>query len=369
MTKPETIALLAFIGCWFALSGGGGCGAPDPGQTASPTVTSYTTPPWVQADGVLWQPSYSVGGAGVTILGDADSYVLYGGVDGPIPPAAVYECSSPGCPAGTSHHCPGGSSSTCGTCPVPCFEYHTSEGWEHKSSARFEYLETCIRDEGDGVSAARVSTSGPWAGEISFRRSRTTATHDDALEHDGCNSIMVTDSLIDGTFMGFAMKPRGDDPQDCTASTIKLDRALVRLNRFTNAYEQKDGHGGVFKLEDGNLPWFIVLDSTFWIGGDSTLKGPGEGQHYLPPPSRIAQPSDCAGNTILFSGDTAQLTAWLADEDGADGLTNAEKLAALSYCYTLVTRQTGQSWADFYNAEWLPRWSAWMNSHAAADGC
>jgi hypothetical protein len=236
--------------------------------------------------------------------------VFPGGIDGPIPMSAVYECfddeeSNP------YIHCPGGVQSGC---PNPCFEFHTAEGVSHHTSNEkpASYRDMCIRDEGDGISAESAA-----AGPIEVLRTYFTNIHDDAVETDWCDPISVQSVLIDRAFMAFAANPRSG--ASCDASTIRVENSLVRLHRFANTYKQRNGHGGVFKLDNSDLSWFIVKNSTFLIGSDTgAATGPGDGQHYLPPPSQTNS-TDCVNNTILFSGDNAQLQAWLADEDGADG--------------------------------------------------
>jgi hypothetical protein len=353
----------------LALLVGAACTTGENPQYATAADRTYTTPPWISADGVIWTPPYSAGGSGVEVSGSGERSFYDGGIDGPLPLNAVYECAREDddeCPvAGTSLHCPGGDEDTCAVCPTPCYEYHTNEAVAHATTGRMSYQDQCYRDYGDGISAEDLGSV--WSGEIEVARGYFTAIHDDAIEHDGCKSIYVRDTFLDGVNMGFAMRPRSGDGVDCEDSTIRLEDVLVRLHRFTYSYKNRPGTGGVFKLADGNLPWFQITGSTFLIGGPNAL--PGDGQSFLPPPGRIAQASHCEGNTLLFAGTEAQRAAWLADDDGSDGLTNAQRLSALSYCYTFVAKPDSQTYADFIWQYWLPLSSEWNVNHQSAGGC
>ena len=81
----------------------------------------------------------------------------------------------------------------------------------------------------------------------------------------------------------------------------------------------------------------------------------------------VDQVLECADNTLLWAGSPSSLDDWLGDDGiDSDGLTPAGRLAALSYCFTLLVKPDTQSQTDFLAEHFDPLVAAWKQSHPAA---
>lgn len=369
--KIYGLAFLLFLACWATLGGGGGacgCGGCPPEEDLcpgpNPVYPIASDPTWTVNDGeglaaasIVWTPSYAVGGSGLALSGNGEACMDRGGVYGPIPPNAVYECFDED-DQNPYIHCQGGTQAGC---PSPCFEYHTAEGIAHNRSGPTSYENVCIRREGDGISAEIGS------GGFMVDRAYMAGIHDDAIEHDECPDLLVRDTLIESTFQGFAVKPRSSVPTDCTGSTLSILGNLVKLQEFDNTYKQRPGHGGLFKTEAGNQPKLVMR-------ANHVLFGPvvGNGQEVIPTPGSFVNTTDCANNVYYFRGDDQQWASFLADEDGTDSYSNGERLQQLAYCITVIRRDAAaQSDVDFMLEYWSPLVWSWKDNvnHTADDEC
>lgn len=355
MIHRPLLGLTAFIAVWFVLSGGGGCSTqpstcPGPGpQTASSGDDDYTLGDGegLVATDVTWSPAYEDGANAVTVGGSGEACMLNGGIFGPIPNNAVYEC--------LPQHCPGG------TCPTPCLAYHTKAGIEHARTTDTLYHGQCIRREGDGISSTAT------AGGLMVKGSYFALNHDDAIEHDHCKNIVVQDVLMESVFMATAAKLRVADEGtiDCTGSVIDIRASIVKLNEFPNQHELKTGHGGLYKTTVGNSPKRVLK-------GNHIIVGPvvGDGQEVIPPPSLFVNENDCTNNVYYFRGTEAAYAAFLADSDGRDAMTNGERLTQLGEsCIEVIAKPDSQSDGDFLLEYVSPIISAWKYNHAADEGC
>jgi hypothetical protein len=260
-----------------------------------------------------------------------------------MPVDAMYEC--------TTEHCGG-------TCPTPCYSYHSAAGLGPDVGALQVIEDIQIRDTGDGVS---LETDA--ARDAVVRRVYMHNIHDDAFESDfGLGGFTVEDVLVERAYTAFAMRLRGGASGDQRDRLWTIRDNLVRLYAFPNGYKQKAGHGNVFKLdESANEPRFRMTGNTIVVGPD-----PGSSTLF-PPVSRV---EECANNVYLFLDTQA---AWedALDSDGQDdGGNNGERLAALNQrfpgCFDVRVRSVGMSEAEFLVAEgWTAAVANWKASHVA----
>jgi hypothetical protein len=287
----------------------------------------------VDARGVTWS---NIADHALSLEGDADGCWSGGRIDGPYPENAVYECSS-------GHGYTGGT----------CWAYHISAGMSPNDGKR-TVEDLHIKDYGDGISVESGS------GDIVGRRIWFENLHDDSMESDYAQqSLSCHDCLFDKVNMVLAYNRRSSVSSGPKSGlTMELRDSLVRLHRFTNTYKQKPGHGGVYKDDDGFSPRFIVTDNVFLLGPVST-------QMQIPTPSTTVE---CRNNLLLWQGTLAAYNDMLDSGESNDGLTNGERLAALSHCYTVIVKPASQSAAAFLAQRWDPLVSDWKASHAAAGG-
>lgn len=289
----------------------------------------------IDATGVLWR---DVGHHAVRLRGSADACWSGGAIEGPFPEDAVYECK-------LEHGYRGG----------PCRAFHTTAGIAPEVGAPRTVIEDVrISHYGDGVSLEAAS------GDVIVRRAWLYDLHDDAIENDFGRNITVTDSLIERVYMAFASRPRARSPVDQRDKLFAVRGNLVMLHRFTNAYKQRQGHGGFFKWpEDGSGPRFAVTDNVF------VMDDPGIGQLVLPLTNQVAE---CRNNTLLWAGGRGGYQTWLTDGGGQSDRkrNNLARLEALSHCYRVVVKPFGQSREAFLAEHWDPLVARWRATHAAA---
>jgi|GEM_PF-5945487 len=229
----------------------------------------------------------------------------------------------------------------------PCYAFHPAgspSAIAPQNSAGSVIEKVQIVDQADGVSI--LEASGP----VTVRSSRIVFTHDDAVEDDWCtHDVTVDDLLLDKVFMAFAWDKRGAvDPDDCVVDREwSITNSLVRLHRFAHAYEEKPGHGGVFKDDgDGHNP--EIAD----FSNNVILLGPvaGQGQVQFPLTTRLGT---CSGNVYLWNGTQAAYDDMLDTGESEDFETNGERLAELQAswpgCITVVLRGPSETEAQFLN--------------------
>jgi hypothetical protein len=317
-------------------------------ESGSPHVEYVFSSPGhaVNASAVVWSGS---GQEETLVSFEGDYPACFSGgahgavLDGGMPVDAMYEC--------TTEHCGG-------TCPTPCYSYHSAAGLGPDVGALQVIEDIQIRDTGDGVS---LETDA--ARDAVVRRVYMHNIHDDAFESDfGLGGFTVEDVLVERAYTAFAMRLRGGASGDQRDRLWTIRDNLVRLYAFPNGYKQKAGHGNVFKLdESANEPRFRMTGNTIVVGPD-----PGSSTLF-PPVSRV---EECANNVYLFLGTQA---AWedALDSDGQDdGGNNGERLAALNQrfpgCFDVRVRSVGMSEAEFLVAEgWTAAVANWKASHVA----
>jgi hypothetical protein len=218
------------------------------------------------------------------------------------------------------------------------------------------------KNYGDGVSIepdvpCPNGSLNPW---LYVRSSHLEDLHDDAIESDGLCAAEVFDNLIERTFVGFGFRNRSSEPDLIgNQNKVVIDKNLVRLHAFPNNYDGGLEHGGFWKWpHDGRGPRITVRNNRF-LAFDA--------------PSGVLFPylnhvSGCSSNVLLFAGTEAEWAQALAggcDDNGNDGVCDGERLLALSYCYSVITKPDTQSEADFLATHWDPHVASWKASHIA----
>ncbi len=300
----------------------------------------------IDASGVHWrgrgQESRLVGIEGshpACFSGGARGAVL----DGGMPVDAMYEC--------TTEHCGG-------TCPTPCYAYHSAAGLGPDLGALLIIEDLEITNSGDGISLHTEA-----ARDAIVRRVYMHNIHDDAFESDfGLAGFTIEDVLVERANTAFAMRLRSSASGDQRDRLWTIRDNLLRLHEFPNGYKQRPGHGNVFKLDKStNEPRFRMTGNTIVVGPDTG------GSTLFPPVSRV---EECANNVYLFLGTQV---AWedALDSDGIDdGGDNGERLAALNQrfpgCFDVRIRPDRVSEAEFLAAEgWTAAVANWKASHVA----
>jgi hypothetical protein len=292
----------------------------------------------IDARGVVWRdvPGHALR------LGGTSSLCLSGGhVAGPYPEDAVYEC--------TPLHCPGGS------CPEPCWAYHLTSGVSVRASAATVVEDVRVSNYGDGISQERTASRS----DLTVRRAYLHDLHDDAIENDWGATVRVFDSLLERVFMAFASRQRRSTNIDARDRVFEVRNNLVQLHEFTHSYKLKEGHGGFWKWgHEGKDPRFIVTDNVF-VAHRKT-------NGLLFP--LVDQVIECRNNTLLWAGTTEQWEKELGAHSDSDGLDARGRMQALSHCYTVIVKASGQSQADFLAQHWDPLVREWKATHPAAGG-
>jgi hypothetical protein len=301
----------------------------------------------VDATGVRW---LDISDNALFLNGDETACFRGGNVDGPYPEDACYECSSRHCP--TSCPAPGG--------------YHSTAGLAPTDSAGTIIEDVHIKDYGDGISVEASS------GDVVARRVWFQDLHDDAMETDFAEqSLSCVDCLFERVSNVFAFDRRSSAAGNTPIAgwTGELRSSLVQVHRFTNAYEQSPGTGGVVKDDPSVTPTFRFTNNVF-------LQGPvaGSGQMQFPAKNHTAE---CSGNVMLWQGTPSAYDAMLATGRGLDASSNAERLSWLNNqfpgCYRIVVKRAGESQAQFLardlselgGVSWDDKVATWKSSHAA----
>jgi hypothetical protein len=310
-------------------------------ERATPSRRSYTVeagPGAIDARGVVWR---GVRGHALQLGGSHAACLSGGRLAGPYPEDAVYEC--------TPEHCPGG------TCPEPCWPYHLSAGVSVRIAAETVVEDVRVSDYGDAISQERAAERA----DLVVRRAHLQDIHDDAIENDWGASVRVTDSLLERVNVAFASRQRRSTTIDARDRVFEVRRNLVQLHRFTNQYKQRPGHGGFWKWgRAGTDPRIIVTDNVFLA--DRAAIG------LLFPP--VEQVIECRNNRLLWAGTPEAWEAALGRGRGSDGLDERGRLEALSHCYTVVRKPTGQHEAEFLAQHWEPLVRTWKATHGSAHG-
>lgn len=321
-------------------------------ETASAQVLEYfftSAGHAVDASGVSWLGS---GEESTLVSFEGDHAACFSGgsrgavLDGGMPLDAVYEC--------TTEHCGG-------TCPTPCYAYHSAAGLGPDVGALQVIEDLEIRNSGDGISLETDASR-----DVVVRRVYLRDIHDDAFESDfGLAAFTIEDVLVERAFTAFAMRLRSGASGDQSERLWAIHDNLVRLHEFPNGYKQRAGHGNVFKLDQSsNEPRFRMTGNMIVVGPDTG------GSTLFPPVSRV---EECADNLYLFLGDQAAWEDALDSDNIVDGGNNGERLALLNAqfpgCFDVRVRPEGMSEAEFLAAAgWTAAVTNWKASHTAGSG-
>lgn len=85
---------------------------------------------------------------------------------------------------------------------------------------------------------------------------------DDCIGNDRLRTVVVSDSLFDGCYVGVSQDPRGSPDRD-TSRSVTLDHVLLRLKRMPGGYRadtSESNHGKFFKWSD-SANRLIIRDS------------------------------------------------------------------------------------------------------------
>jgi hypothetical protein len=172
---------------------------------------------------------------------------------------------------------------------------------------------------------------------------------DDCIENDHIYSGTVYDSLFDGCYTGFSVRPSSSGFGEGQGQTITMDKVLLRMEPMPYPYKwdtKNDpkitvpgygdipfGYGNVFKMDKGNEPEFKITNSVFLLEYNSE-------KVIFPPKEKV---SVCSNNTIIWLGDPEDAPTYLLDD--------------FPGCFTIITdRVKGK---DF----WKSKAADWHNRH------
>jgi hypothetical protein len=221
---------------------------------------------------------------------------------------------------------------------------------------------TRMRNFGDGA-AVELATPCPNGSPVwlLLRDSLLEDLHDDAVESDGLCSVEVEDTLIDRAYVAFAFRNRESQPnRDGSGNTVYVRGNLVRMHAFASNYQGQTAHNGIWKWARGGRGPKVVVRDTRFLAFDAPSGGT-----LFPFVNRVHA---CSNNVLLFAGSEAEWQQALAggcDDKGDDGLCDGERLLALSYCYTVITKPDTQSEAAFLATHWDPYVASWKARQSA----
>jgi hypothetical protein len=268
-----------------------------------------------------------------------------------------YECHSDhGAPTGTS-----GSS---------CLPYHRTAAINPANTGgvyNFERLN--VRGYGDGIS---LGDPLPYGTTINVAGSYFDYIHDDTFEDDHCSvNWIVRDAYVNSAFMLFASAAGGGNTCEDTGRSITLSDSWIRLYRFTHAYRERDGHGGLWKSDEGTNPSKTITNNRFLLGPDAG------GQEIFPPVSEV---DACNGNVVLWDGTEAKWNSMLAAGNGAN-LTAIQGGSSPPFpgCFTIVKREDrcgsctsaeflALSLPELGNVSWNQGATNWYGAHFGGGG-
>ena len=148
-----------------------------------------------------------------------------------------------------------------------------------------------VHNYGDGIRLRDGATH--WT----IRAARESYLHDDCIENDRLSTGTVTDSLLDGCYVGMSARPSSSDTtSDGRTHTMTVEGSLVRLQPMPTVYKgPAPGHGGFFKWDDdtGRSPKLSLHDNVFRAD-----QLPNHGSLGLP----VGYDVSCSGNVIVWLG-------------------------------------------------------------------
>ena len=161
--------------------------------------------------------------------------------------------------------------------------------------------------------------------------------HDDCIENDNLGDLVVTDSFLDGCYVGVSARTvRGAPPVDGGDNVVEIRNTLVRLEPQPTVYKPYKygagpGHGTFFKWEsDEDIAVGLSLHNNIFLAEQENRHGGGLGVE------EVSNLVSCSDNVMVWTG---------------EGSFPNE--AALPSCFRVT---------DDYQ-EWLDAVSAWDARH------
>lgn len=120
--------------------------------------------------------------------------------------------------------------------------------------------------------------------------------HDDCIENDRLVNGTITNSYLDGCYVGISARRSAGDTQEGQDNTVTIRNSLIRLQAMPTVYSgDAGGHGGFFKWDE-NAPVSPKLDisNTIFRADQDT----NHGSLSLP----AGYPVTCSNNTMVWLG-------------------------------------------------------------------
>lgn len=120
--------------------------------------------------------------------------------------------------------------------------------------------------------------------------------HDDCVENDRLVNGTITNSLLDGCYVGVSTRRSSGETTDGHLNTVTISNSLIRLQAMPTVYSgSAAGHGGFFKWDDtfGSSPKLDISNTIFRADQETN-----HGSLNLP----AGYPVTCANNTMVWLG-------------------------------------------------------------------
>jgi hypothetical protein len=120
--------------------------------------------------------------------------------------------------------------------------------------------------------------------------------HDDCIENDRLFNGTVTNSFLDGCYVGFSTRRADTSSADGHLNTETISNSLVRLQAMPTVYTgSAAGHGGFFKWDttNGTSPKLVITNTIFRADQNTNHQ-----DLNLPANYNVT----CSGNTMVWLG-------------------------------------------------------------------
>ena len=186
-----------------------------------------------------------------------------------------------------------------------CWDGGTIKGTWAPSTSWNVYHDTT----GIGVSGARVTIDHPRifnygdgirirdnADDFLVKDAYLSYIHDDCIENDRLVSGTVTNSFLDGCYVGVSTRRSDGSTYDGRLNTVTISNSLVRLQAMPKVYSgDAAGHGGFFKWDTsgGTSPKLNISNTIFRADQDTNHQ-----DLNLP----AGYETTCSNNTMVWLG-------------------------------------------------------------------
>jgi len=179
--------------------------------------------------------------------------------------------------------------------------YHHSGGITIEMD-NFLIEDATVLSHGDGIRPGGNGTiiDGAYVADI----------HDDCIENDNLGNILVTDSFLDGCYVGFSARDYTDDI-DGSDNLFEVKNSLVRLEAQPTVYKpekygEAPGHGQFFKWTgDANRAMKLSLHNTIFLASQAGRHGGirgDNGEYYNLGLEEISTLESCSNNVMVWTG-------------------------------------------------------------------